>query len=1135
MKFCFRWLIAVTTLLFAANVALGSGFEGADSTKKKERKNLPLEPGRMLEMSTSEGSWMSLDVSPDGQTIVFDLLGDLYTLPIAGGEATRLTQGMGFDAQPRYSPDGKQVVFTSDSSGGDNVWIINIEDKEQTQLTKGNDNGYFSPEWTPDGKYIVVSKSSGTFGTAKLTLIHVDGGAGVEMVKEPRTLKMLGAAFGKDARYIWFASRTGDWQYNAIFPQYQLGRYDRQTGKSTTMTSRYGSAIRPAVSPDGKWLVYGTRYDHQTGFRIRDLASGDERWLAYPVQRDDQEARSTLDVLPGYSFTPDGSAIVTTYGGKIWRVPVDGSAATEIPFTANISLELGPEVRFDYEVETSERFTVRQIRNPKPSPDGNKLVFTAIDRIWVMDLPGGEPKRLTKLEVGEYFPTWSPDGKWIAFSTWTDQNGGHMYKTRADGRGNPVKLTTTPALFVENVWSPKYDRIVAQHVPARELQEATGTFFGSPTARFVYIPANGGDPVDIAPAAGRSMPHFTENPDRIYAYSSSDGLFSMRWDGTDEKAHVKVTGSTPPGGRTPQRAGLVMMAPSGDQALAQVGNHLYTVTVPWVGGDTPTVNVGNPDNAAFPAKKLTDIGGEFPAWSADAQKIHWAIGNAFVTWDIVAAKAYDDSVKAAAKAKADSAKAAESDTTQAAQSDTTAAASSDSTKAKSDKKDDKEEKAGYKPQEIRVIVTARRDVPNGVAVLRGARVITMKGHEIIDNADLVIENNRIKAVGTRGSVDVPENAHVIDVRGKTIIPGFVDTHYHAQWLVPDVHNGQVWQYLTNLAYGVTTTRDPQTGTTDILSYSDRVEAGGMVGPRIYSTGPGVFSGEQIKDLNHARSVLKRYSEYYDTKTFKMYMSGNRQQRQWLIMAARELKLMPTTEGGLDFKLNLTHAIDGYSGLEHSLPITPVYKDIEQLFVKTGITYSPTLLVSYGGPFGENYFYTTERVYEDEKLRTFMPYKEIASRALRRGNNPGPGGWFHKDEYVFPKHAAFVKRLIEAGGRAGVGSHGQLQGLGYHWELWAIQSGGLNEHDVLRIATIYGAEGIGFGNDLGSIEPGKLADILVLDADPLENIRNSNSIRYVVKNGRLYQGDSLDEVWPRQQKLPAPYWRDSAPSTAAGIK
>jgi len=267
----------------------------------------------------------------------------------------------------------------------------------------------------------------------------------------------------------------------------------------------------------------------------------------------------------------------------------------------------------------------------------------------------------------------------------------------------------------------------------------------------------------------------------------------------------------------------------------------------------------------------------------------------------------------------------------------------------------------------------------------------------------------------------------------------------------------------------------------------------------------------------------------------MYMTGNRQQRQWLVMAARELKLTPTVEGGLDYKLNMTHVIDGYAGLEHSLPIYPVYEDVLELFKATGVTYTPTLLVSYGGPFAENYYYATENVHDDEKLRRFTPHEELDAKARRRGNNPGPGGWFMREEYVFDDHAKFVKALVEAGGRAGVGSHGQLQGLGYHWEVWSMQSGGMSEHDVLRAATILGAEGLGLDGDVGSIDVGKLADLVVLDANPLENIRNTNTIRYVMKNGRLYDGNTLDEVWPRRRPLAGGFLLDQEPRPVAGVR
>jgi hypothetical protein len=286
-------------------------------------------------------------------------------------------------------------------------------------------------------------------------------------------------------------------------------------------------------------------------------------------------------------------------------------------------------------------------------------------------------------------------------------------------------------------------------------------------------------------------------------------------------------------------------------------------------------------------------------------------------------------------------------------------------------------------------------------------------------------------------------------------------------------------------------------------------------------------------------VLRRYSAYWDTKTIKMYMTGNRQQRQWVIMAAKELELMPTTEGGIDQKLELTHALDGYSGLEHSLPITPLYDDAIQLFKTAGITYTPTLLVAYGGPWAENYFYTRTNVHDDPKMQRFTPGDELDGKTRRRGTgaggSPGPAGWTIDEEQVFPRLAGFVRDLVAAGGRVGVGSHGQLQGLGYHWELWAMASGGLSNHDTLRAATILGAEAIGFGQDLGSLEPGKLADIVVLDGNPLADLKNTNTIAQVMKNGRLYVGNTLDEIWPRQRPLPFPVRGHEDPVTRAGVR
>ena len=1054
-----------------------------------KKPGLPLKAERKIEFTTDEATWLSLTLTPDGKTIMFELLGDLYSLPITGGEAKPVTTGMAFDSQPSVSPDGKLIAFVSDRDGSENLWICNIDGSAPKQLSKDPQGDFESPSWTPDGDYVLVSRKPAN-GLHEVWMYNILGGSGVQVTKSSpkadtppqQRLRTVGVVASPDGKYFYYARRTGNFTYNTTFPLWQIVRRDRITGDEDVITSAPGSAFRPVISPDGSKLVFGTRQDTEAGLRVRDLSTGEEKWLKYGVQRDDQESAATRDVLPGYAFTPDSRDVIVSYGGKIHRLQVSTGEASDIPFTAKVSQELGPELKFASRVDEGP-VKARLIQTPSESADGKQIVFSSLTHLYKMDAAGGKAVRITSSSAREFQPAWSPDGQWIAYVTWAD-DGGDIWKLRTDGSSAPVKLTRVPAFYRDPVWSPDSKRIVALRQARQARLTGTSTFAQSGIGMdVIWIPAEGGDATLIVPARGTGRPHFTHDAERIYVYSNQ-GLQSFRWDGTDRRTIIKVEGKSR--GPQPTSASEVRISPDGKHALAKLNEQLFLIAMPAAGGDTPTVNVNTP---SVPVKKLTDIGADDFQWADDGKTMTWALGSSFFR-QALSTIIYDPPRAEGADAE---------------------------------KKDEDPKPAPKKvlAEEIAVGIEQPRRKATGTIVLRGAKIITMKGNEIIPDGDLVVTDNRIVAVGKRGTVAVPAGARIMDVKGATIMPGIIDVHAHWIEVARGELDPQSWVFMANLAYGVTSGRDPQTSTNDVFAYQDLIDMGEMLGPRAFNTGPGIFSSTDFQSLDDARNVVARYKKYYRTNTVKSYMVGNRKQRQWMVMACKENGIMPTTEGGLDLKLDLTHALDGFSGNEHALPIVPLYKDVVEIFARSGISYTPTLLVAYGGPWAENYFYETTAVHDDAKLRRFIPHDILDERAKRRP-------WFAEEEQVFPKLAEQAAKIVRAGGRVCIGGHGQLQGIQCHWEMWALKSGGLSNHEVLRAATLSGAQAIGYDQDLGSIEPGKLADILVLNKDPLENIRNTNTIRLVMKGGDLWEAETLKQVWPMEKTLAEPWWWKDQP-------
>ena len=1039
---------------------------------------------REVRIAVDEGSWMNVDVAPDGRTLAFDLLGDIYTMPIAGGTPTRIADGLAFEHQPRFSPDGRRIAFTSDRGGGDNIWIMNADGSDKRQVTKEDFRLLNQPTWSPDGRFIAAKKHFTTgrsLGTGEVWLYHVSGGGGVQLVKRASEVlqKELGEPiYAPDGKGVYYTRNVSpgpifEYAQNSRTDLFDIERYDIGTGEVTTAVSGVGGSVRPAPSHDGKRIAFVRRENNVTKLWVKEFASGEERVVYGPLDRDVQETWAVNGVYPNIAWTPDDRAIVFWAGGKLRRVGADGGDAAVIPFRIDDTRVVAESSHPQIEV-APDRFATKMPRWASVSPDGRSVVFETLGKLWVKPVAGGAPRRLTSGDAElELFPSWSRDGRQIVFVGWTDAGLGQV-RTIAAGGGTPRSVTTIAGHYYRPRFSPDAKTIVFEQASGGGLTSPRGNS-GSGVYR---VAATGGAPVRIAKDA--AVPQFGGASDRVFVMVNEKDkrqLVSMDLNGGDRRVHAAG-----------ELVNDYQVSPAGDFVAFRQNYEAFVMPLLPGTQSVDTDAKGGP----LPVTRVSADGADFINWSNDDKAIHWSAGPTLYTADVAAlfrnAPAPEDAPKFVAPRTGTS-----------------------------------------------LSMDVAADKPTGTVALTGARVVTMSAADggIVDNATILVRGDRIVAVGPAAAVSIPAGATRVDVTGKTIIPGLVDAHAHGPQGEDELVPQQNWSAMTNLAFGTTTIHDPSARSAEIFAAAEMQRAGKLLSPRIFSTGEIIYGAKapdvyaQIDTYEDALAVVRRLKAQ-GAHSIKNYNQPRREQRQMVVAAGQAENMEIVPEGGSLFTLDMTLVQDGNSTVEHNVPLERFYADVVSLWSQTRVGYTPTLVVAYGGPAGDPYWRAHSDVWRHPLLTRHAPPALLAAQNARREIAP-------EEDYVDGATAREAKKLADKGINVSIGAHGQQAGLGPHWEMWSFVRGGYSPVEALRAGTIVPATSLGYAKDVGSLEPGKLADLAVLDADPTVDIRNSEKVSQVMLGGRLYDAATLNEVATGTRKRAAYWWETGGAGASTGVR